>query len=141
MEYMNIQLLNNIKNMETYLKLMQNPIEMKDLFFTYLKSRVRHCSMSLLDACERNCEIKSTPDGLVWEDGHFGLNTYRAMCNALHWDDKDWDFLITLSTFEICLNQVVKEINRVNGPHDHFLAFFEELQLRMFDKANKIINE
>ena len=123
--------------METYLKLMQNPVEMKDLFFTYLKSRVRHCRMSLLDACERNCEIKSTPDGLFWEDGHFGFNAYRAMCNAMHWDDKDWEFLTTLSTFEMCLNQVVKEISRINGPHDHFLAFYEELQCRIFDKINK----
>lgn len=117
---------------------MQNPVEMKDLFFTYLKSRVHHCRMSLLDACERNCEIKSTPDGLMWEDGHFGFHAYRSM---IHMRSScmgyDWKYIQEDSAYLMCLNQVVKEINRVNGPHDHFLAFFEELQWRMFDKANK----
>lgn len=124
--------------METYLKLSQNPVEMKDLFFTYLKSRVRHCRMSLLDACERNCEIKSTPDGFIWEDGHFGFYAYRCMIHMRRdCVDYAWEYIQEDATYLMCLNQVVKEINRVNGPHDHFLAFFEELQWRMFDKANK----
>ena len=123
--------------METYLKLMQNPVEMKDLFFTYLKSRIEHCRRSLINACERKCEIKSTPDGFFWEDGHFGFNSYQAMVRISirvydNWFEVEHDL-----DYLICLNQVVKEINRVNGPHDHFLAFFEKLQWRMFDKANK----
>ena len=123
--------------METYRKLMQNPVEMKDLFFEYLRSRIHHCRVKLLDACD-NYEIKSTPDGLFWEDGHFGFNAYRSMIhmrsNCMGYD---WEYIQKDSTYLMCLNQVVKEINRVNGPHDHFLAFFEELQCRMFDKANK----
>lgn len=124
--------------METYLKLSQNPVEMKELFFEYLKSRIHHCHISLIDACERDCEIKSTPDGLFWEDGHFGLYAYRCMIHMRRdCVDYDWKYIQEDATYLMCLNQVVKEINRVNGPHDHFLAFFEELQWRMFDKANK----
>lgn len=121
--------------MESYIKLMNNPIMMKELFFHYLESRIMHCRISFLDACKRNCEIGSTPDGFIWEDGHFGRQAYRAMCNALHWNDKDWEFLSTLSTFEMCLNQVVKEIHRINGPHDHFLAFFETMMREMWNKS------
>lgn len=124
--------------METYLKLTNNPVEMKDLFFTYLNSRMRHCRRNLLDACECNCEIKSTPDGLFWEDGHFGLHAYRSMVHmSISCMGYDWEHIQEDSAYLMCLSQVVKEINRVNGPHDHFLAFFEELQCRMFDKANK----
>lgn len=123
--------------MESYIKLMNNPVEMKVLFFHYLKSRVNHCRRSLLDACDRNCEIESTSDGFIWEDGHFGRHAYRAMLNAIHWDDKDWEFLTTLSTFPMCLNQVVKEIHRINGPHHHFLAFFETMITEMWNKQRK----
>lgn len=122
--------------METYLKLMQNPVEMKDLFFEYLKSRMRHCRRNLLDACECNCEIKSTPDGLFWEDGHFGLHAYRSM---VHMSSRcmgyDWEHIQEDSTYPMCLNQVVKEISRVNGPHNHFLAFFELYTCEMFNKS------
>ena len=123
--------------METYLKLMQNPVEMKDLFFEYLKSRMHHCRMSLLSACESKCEIKSTPDGFFWEDGHFGLHAYRCMVHMRKCDSWDWEYIQQDSAYLMCLDQVVKEIHRVNGPHDHFLVVFEELQWRMFDKANK----
>ena len=123
--------------MENYLKLMQNPVEMKDLFYTYLKSRIHHCHTSLVDACKRNCEITSTPDGFIWEDGHFGFHSYQAMVRMSIRVYDNWSEVTHDLDYLLVLNQVVKEINRVNGPHDHFLAFFEILQYRMFDKANK----
>lgn len=123
--------------METYLKLMQDPIKMKDLFFTYLKSRIEHCRSSLFSAIERGCKITSTTDGFSWEDGHFGFNSYQAMVRMSIRMYDDWSEVKRDFDYLVVLNQVVKEINRVNGPHDHFLAFFEELQWRMFDKANK----
>lgn len=123
--------------MKTYLKLMQNPVEMKDLFFTYLKSRIEHCRSSLFNAIERGCEITSTTDGFVWEDGHFGFNSYQAMIRMSIRIYDAWPEVKQDLDYPLVLNQVVKEINRVNGPHDHFLAFFEELQWRMFDKINK----
>lgn len=123
--------------METYLKLMQNPVEMKDLFFTYLKSRMKHCERSLFSAIERGCKITSTTDGFIWEDGHFGFSSYQAMVRMSIRMYDDWFEVKRDLDYLLVLNQVVKEINRVNGPHDHFLAFFEELQCRMFDKINK----
>lgn len=123
--------------METYLKLMQNPVEMKDLFFTYLKSRKEHCMNSLFSAIERGCKMTSTTDGFIWEDGHFGFSSYQAMVRMTSHDYHDWPEVKRDFDYLVVLNQVVKEINRVNGPHDHFLAFFEELQWRMFNKANK----
>lgn len=123
--------------MEAYLKLMQNPVEMKDLFFTYLKSRVEHCRKSLFSAIERGCKMTSTTDGFIWEDGHFGFTSYQAMIRMTAHDYYDWSEVKRDFDYLVVLNQVVKEINRVNGPHDHFLAFFEELQWRMLDKANK----
>lgn len=123
--------------MEYYLKLMQNPVEMKDLFFTYLKSRIAHCRKSLFSAVERGCKITSTTDGFVWEDGHFGFNSYQAMVRMSIRMYDDWSEVTHDLDYLLVLNQVVKEIHRINGPHDHFLAFFELLQWRMFDKANK----
>jgi hypothetical protein len=111
--------------METYLKLMQNPVEMKDLFFTYLKSRVEHCRRSLFSAIKRGCEITSTTNGFVWEDGHFGFNSYQAMIRMSIRIYDAWPEVKQDLDYPLVLNQVVKEINRVNGPHDHFLAFFE----------------
>ena len=123
--------------METYLKLMQNPVEMKDLFFTYLKSRKKHCMNSLCSAIERGCKITSTIDGFIWEDGHFGFTSYQAMIRMTAHDYYDWSEVKRDFDYLVVLNQVVKEINRVNGPHEHFLAFFEELLWRTFDKTNK----
>lgn len=124
--------------MKTYLKLMQNPVKMKELFFHYLESRIMHCRTSLLLAIEdEHMHIISSSDGLFWEGGHFGYYAYRSMIRILVLRGKDWKQIQADNHFDMCLNQVVKEIHRVNGPHDHFLAFFEELQCRMFDKINK----
>lgn len=111
--------------METYRELMQNPVEMRDLFFTYLKSRVEHCRRSLFSAIKRGCEITSTTNGFVWEDGHFGFNSYQAMIRMSIRIYDAWPEVKQDLDYPLVLNQVVKEINRVNGPHDHFLAFFE----------------
>lgn len=120
--------------MEAYLKLMQNPVEMKDLFFHYLESRIMHCRISLLRATEdENLLIVSSPDGLFWEGGHFGYHAYRSMMHMLVLCNKDWKQIQADDHFNMCLNQIVKEINRVNGPHDHFLAFFELYTREMWD--------
>lgn len=116
---------------------MNNPVEMKDLFFAYLKSRIEHCRSSLFSAIEQGCKITSTTDGFVWEDGHFGFNSYQAMVRMSirvydNWFEVEHDL-----DYLICLNQIVKEIHRINGPHGHFLVFFEKLQQKMFDKMNK----
>ena len=111
--------------METYLKLMQNPVEMKDLFLAYLKSRMLHCRKSLFSAIKRGCEMTSTTDGFVWEDGHFGFHSYQAMVRMSIRVYDDWFEVKQDLDYPLVLNQVVKEIHRINGSHDHFLAFFE----------------
>ena len=119
--------------MEAYLKLMQNPVEMKDLFFTYLKSRKEHCMNSLFSAIERGCKMTSTTDGFIWEDGHFGFNSYQAMIRMSFRIYDAWPEVKQDLDYPMCLNQVVKEINRVNGQHDHFLAFFELYTCEMWN--------
>ena len=119
--------------METYLKLMQNPVEMKDLFFTYLKSRIEHCRSSLFSAIERGCKMTSTTDSFVWEDGHFGFNSYQAMIRMSIRVYDDWFEVKHDFDYPLVLNQVVKEINRVNGAHDQFVAFFELYMCNMWN--------
>jgi len=124
--------------MDTYVKLMGSTVEMKELFFHYLESRIMHCRISLLRATEdEHLLIRSSPDGLFWEGGHFGYYAYRSMMRILALHDKDWKQIQADNHFDMCLNQVVKEIHRINGPHDHFLAFFELYTCNTWNNRSK----
>ena len=77
--------------------------------------------------------MTSTTDGFVWEDGHFGFHSYQAMVRMSIRVYDDWFEVKKDLDYPLVLNQVVKEIHRINGPHDHFLTFFELYTREMWD--------
>jgi hypothetical protein len=114
---------------------MGNSVEMQKLFFYYLNSRLSHCETSLFNAIKQQCRITSCSDGFVWDNGHFSFHAFQSMMYMKIRVYENWNEVKNDPDFPMCLNQVVKEINRVNGPHDHFLAFFELYTCKMWNNC------
>lgn len=113
--------------METYRKLMLDHDAMLDRFYTYLTSRRNHCEDTLIEACiQFRDKVEISEDGIYWEDGHFGFNAMASIIHMLKMSYDNWNDVIQDSHYPMCINQVVKEIVRINGSYSDFLVFFEE---------------
>jgi hypothetical protein len=121
--------------METYRKLMLDHDEMMNKFEGYLISRISHCQVTLVKACIRfRDKLEISEDGIYWEDGHFSFNAMTSMMHMFDMKYDKWDDVIRDPHYPMCINQVVKEIVRLNRPYSDFLAFFEESVAIQFRK-------
>lgn len=113
--------------METYRKLMLDHDAMLKLFYEYLTSRYNHCEYALTEACIKfRGQLEISEDGIYWEDGHFGFNAITSIRHMLEMNYDNWDDVIRDPHYPMCINQVIKEIVRLNFSYDDFLVFFEE---------------
>ena len=113
--------------METYRKLMLDHDAMLKLFYEYLTARYNHCEYALTEACIKfRGQLEISEDGIYWEDGHFGFNAMTSIRHMLEMNYDNWDDVIRDPHYPMCINQVIKEIVRLNFSYDDFLVFFEE---------------
>jgi hypothetical protein len=122
-------------------RLMNDPVEMKDLFAKYLESRMNACAAKLFLAIANEDEIISISkdnNHICWSSDHFSRRTYNNMAEMnrfLHQNPSlSWDELKGHRLFPICLDQVIKQSAQAYGGYDHFLAFYEEMMCLMWNR-------